>query len=186
MEEIKFILDSAAESMQKAVDHTQVVFGKYRAGKANAGMLDGIMVNYYGAPTPLAQVAGVSTPDAKTISIKPWEKTIIPDIEKAIMDSDLGVNPQNNGESIMIYLPALTEERRAQLAKQVKNEAENGKVSIRNIRKDMNDELKALKDEGASEDDIKRAEAEIQKLTDTYTAKVDDLYVAKEQDIMTV
>ena len=186
MEEIKFILDSAAEGMQKAVDHTQSAFGKIRAGKASASMLDGIKVDYYGAPTPLDQVAGISTPDAKTISIKPWEKTIIPDIEKAIMDSDLGVNPQNNGESIMIYLPALTEERRAQLAKQVKQEAENGKVGVRNVRKDMNDELKALKDDGASEDDIKRAEADVQKLTDSYSAKIDELYAAKEKDLMTV
>ena len=186
MEEIKFILDTAAEGMQGSVDHTISTFGKFRAGKASASMLDGIMVEYYGTPTPLSQVAGITTPDAKTISIKPWEKTIIPDIETAIMNSDLGVNPQNNGESIMIYLPPLTEERRAQLAKLVKQEAENGKISIRNVRKDMNDELKALKDGGVSEDDIKRAEGEIQKLTDSYTAKIDELYAAKEKDIMTI
>lgn len=186
MEEIKFILDSAAESMQKAVDHTKVTFGKYRAGKANTSMLDGLMVDYYGAPTPLTQVAGVTTPDAKTISIKPWEKAIIPEIEKAILNSDLGVNPQNNGETVMIYLPPLTEERRAQLAKQIKNEAENGKISIRNVRKDMNDELKALKDEGVSEDDIKRAEGEVQKLTDSFISKIDEIYEIKEKDIMTV
>lgn len=186
MEEINFILDTAKEGMQNAVDRTVSTFGKFRAGKASASMLDGIMVEYYGNPTPLSQVAGVSTPDAKTISIKPWEKTIIPDIEAAIMKSDLGVNPQNNGESILIYLPPLTEERRIQLAKLVKNEAENGKISIRNVRKDMNDELKTLKDNGASEDDIKRAEAEIQKLTDSFTTKVDELYVAKEKDVMTI
>jgi len=186
MEEIKFILDSTAEGMQKAVERTVSTFSKVRAGKASASMLDGIMVDYYGAPTPLSQVAGVSTPDAKTISVKSWEKTLIAEIEKAIMDSDLGVNPQNNGESIMIYLPPLTEERRAQLAKQVKNEAENGKISVRNVRKDMNDELKSLKDDGASEDDIKRAEGEVQKLTDSYTAKIDELYEAKEKDLMTV
>lgn len=186
MEEIKLILDTAAESMQGAVDHTNKAFLKYRAGKANASMLDGIMVDYYGASTPLSQVAGISTPDARTISIKPWEKTIIPEIEKSIINSDLGVNPQNNGESIMINIPPLTEERRAQLAKQVKGEAENGKVSVRNVRKDINDELKSLKDDGASEDDIKRAEVEVQKLTDVYTAKIDELYVAKEKDIMTI
>ena len=186
MEEIKFVLDTAVESMQGAVDHTVKSFTKFRAGKANVAMLDGIMVDYYGAPTPLSQVAGLSTPDPKTISIKPWEKTIIPEIEKAIVNSDLGVNPQSNGESIMINIPPLTEERRAQLAKQVKAEAENGKVSIRNVRKDINDELKALKDDGASEDDIKRAEAEVQKLTDSYSAKIDELYVVKEKDVMTI
>lgn len=186
MEEIKFLLDAAAESMQKAVEHTQAAFSKFRAGKANTSMLDGIVIEYYGTPTPLVQVAGVSTPDARTISIKPWEKHIIGDIESAIQKSDLGLNPQNNGESIMLYLPPLTEERRAQLAKQVKQEAENGKVSIRNVRKDTNDELKALKEEGISEDDIKRAEGEVQKLTDTYIAKIDDIYTLKEKDIMTV
>lgn len=186
MEEIKFILDSTVEGMQKAVDHTLTTFGKYRAGKASPAMLDGIMVDYYGAPTPLSQVAGINAPDAKTIAIKPWEKSIIPEIEKAIMKSDLGVNPQNNGEAVMLYLPPMTEERRTQLAKQVKNEAENGKIGIRNVRKEMNDELKALKDDGASEDDIKRAEGEIQKYTDSYIAKIDELYAAKEKDIMTI
>ena len=186
MEEIKFVLDSAKEGMQKTVDHTVATFGKYRAGKANPSMLDGIMVDYYGAPTPLSQVAGINAPDAKTIAIKPWEKSIIPEIEKAIMNSDLGVNPQSNGESVMIYLPPMTEERRGQLAKQVKNEAENGKIGIRNVRKDMNDELKALKDDGASEDDIKRAEGDIQKLTDQFIVKIDELFEAKEKDIMTI
>lgn len=186
MEEIKLILDTAAESMQGAVDHTIKAFSKYRAGKASTSMLDGIMVDYYGTPTPISQVAGLSTPDPKTISIKPWEKTIIPEIEKSIINSDLGVNPQNNGESIMINIPPLTEERRGQIAKQVKAEAENGKVSIRNVRKDINDELKALKDDGASEDDIKRAETDVQKLTDSYTSKIDELYVAKEKDVMTI
>ena len=186
MEEIKFILDTAAEEMSNAVEHTNKAFSKYRAGKANVSMLDGIMVDYYGAPTPLSQVAGLSTPDPKTISVKPWEKTLIAEIEKAIVNSDLGVNPQNNGESIMINIPPLTEERRGQLAKQVKAEAENGKVRVRNVRKDIMDELKALKDDGASEDDIKRAEADVQKVTDSASAKIDDLYVAKEKDIMTI
>lgn len=186
MEEIKFILDTAAEEMNSAVEHTHKAFSKYRAGKANVSMLDGIMVDYYGAPTPLSQVAGLSTPDPKTIAIKPWEKTIIAEIEKAIVNSDLGVNPQSNGESIMINVPALTEERRGQLAKQVKAEAENGKVRIRNVRKDIMDELKSLKDDGASEDDIKRAEAEVQKITDSSSVKIDELYVAKEKDIMTI
>jgi len=186
MEEIKLILDTAAESMQKTVDRTQAAFSKFRAGKASTSLLDGLMVNYYGAPTPLSQVAGVTTPDAKSIAIKPWEKNLINEIESAIMKSDLGVNPQNNGDTIMLYLPPLTEERRSQLAKLAKQEAENGKIGIRNIRKEMNDELKALKDDGLSEDDAKRAEGEIQKLTDKFIAKIDEIYIAKEKDIMTV
>ena len=185
MEDIELLLETATESMQNAVEFTHKAFAKFRAGKANVSMLDGIMVDYYGAATPLSQVAGLSTPDSRTISIKPWEKTIISDIERAIVNSDLGVNPQNNGESIMINIPPLTEERRAQLAKQVKGEAENGKVRVRNVRKDINDELKALKD-SVGEDDVKRAEVEVQKLTDTYVAKIDTIYAAKEKEVMTI
>lgn len=184
MEEIKLFLDEAASLMAKTIDHTNVELSKIRAGKAMPSMLDGIVVEYYGAITPLSQVASVTTPDARTLIIKPWEKKIIPTIEKAIMNSDLGVNPQNDGEIIRITIPPLTEERRKNLVKQVKAEAENGKISIRNIRKDTNDILKKLQKDGASEDEVKRAEDEVQKLTDAHVAKIDALVVKKEADIM--
>lgn len=184
MEEIQIYLDTAREMMESAIAHTQSEFAKIRAGKALPSMLDGVEVEYYGTMTPLNQVAGVTTPDARTISVKPWEKSIIPDIEKAILNSGLGFTPQNDGEQIRINIPPLTEERRVQLMKQVKAEAENGKISIRNSRKDTNDSLKKL--EGISEDLIKDAESDVQKLTDEFTGKIDALVNAKEQDIMTV
>lgn len=184
MEEIEIYLETAKEMMVSAVDHTQVEFGKIRAGKAMPNMLDSVMVEYYGAMTPLSQVAGVTTPDARTISVKPWEKSILLDVERAIINSGLGFNPQSDGEQIRINIPPLTEERRLQLMKQVKVEAENGKVSIRNARKDTNDLLKKL--DGVSEDLVKDAEGEVQKLTDIYAAKIDSLVIAKEGDIMTI
>lgn len=184
MEEIEIYLDTAREMMESAVSHTQGEFAKIRAGKAMPSMLDGVEVEYYGTMTPLNQVAGVTTPDARTISIKPWEKSIIPEIEKAIVNSGLGLNPQSDGEQVRINIPPLTEERRIQLMKQVKAEAENGKISIRNARKDTNDSLKKI--DGVSEDLIKDAESDVQKLTDEFTSKIDSLVSAKEQDIMTV
>lgn len=186
MEEIELFLDEAKELMNKAVDHTASELLKIRAGKAMPNLLDGIMVQYYGAPTPLAQVASINTPDARTLSIKPWERNLISEIEKAIINSDLGLAPQNNGEIIILTIPALTEERRINLVKQAKNECENGKISIRTVRKDTNDSLKKLQKEGASEDEIKRAEDKVQKLTDQYSAKIDELFVKKEVDIMKV
>ena len=170
--------------MEKAISHTNSEFSKIRAGKAMPSMIDGVSVEYYGTMTPLNQVAGVTTPDARTISIKPWEKNMLQEIERAIINSGLGFNPQNDGEQIRINIPPLTEERRLQLMKQVKAEAENGKVSIRNTRKETNDSLKKL--DGTSEDLIKDAESDVQKLTDEYTAKIDGLVEAKEKDIMTV
>ena len=170
--------------MEKAIGHTNGEFSKIRSGKAMPGMVEGVNVEYYGTMTPLNQVAGVTTPDARTISIKPWEKNMLQEIERAIINSDLGFNPQNDGEQIRINIPPLTEERRLQLMKQVKAEAENGKVSIRNTRKETNDSLKKL--DGVSEDLIKDAENDVQKLTDKYTAKIDSLVEAKEKDIMTV
>jgi ribosome recycling factor len=149
-------------------------------------MLDGIAVDYYGTPTPLAQVGNVNTPDARTIVIQPWEKSLLTAIEKAIKDANLGVNPQNDGVIIRINVPPLTEERRRDLVKKVKAEVENGKVAIRNIRKDTNEKIKKLKSEGVSEDEIKTGEADVQKLTDGYIVKVDKLAEAKEKDIMTV
>ena len=184
MEEIEIYLDTAKEMMESALQHTLDEFSKIRAGKAMPNMLDGIEVEYYGTMTPLNQVAGVTTPDARTLSVKPWEKTMLQEIERAIINSNLGFNPQNDGEQIRINIPPLTEERRLQLMKQVKAEAEKGKISVRNARKDTNDSLKKM--EGVSEDLVKNAEDDVQKLTDTYTSKIDALVDSKEKDIMTV
>ncbi|MFK7953414.1 MAG: ribosome recycling factor [Ekhidna sp.] len=184
MEEIEIYLDTAKEMMEGAVSHTKAEFAKIRAGKAMPAMLDSVSVDYYGAMTPLNQVASVSTPDARTLSIKPWEKNMLQEIEKAIINSGLGFNPQNDGEQIRINIPALTEERRLQLMKQVKSEAEAGKVSIRNARKETNDSLKKL--DGVSEDLIKNSEEDVQKLTNTYSVKIDELVELKEKDIMTI
>ncbi|TAF67530.1 MAG: ribosome recycling factor [Cytophagales bacterium] len=185
-EEIQLYLDEAKELMEKALLHTQQELNKVRAGKAQPSVLDGLKVEYYGVETPVNQVSSVTTPDARTILIKPFERSLINIIEKAIKESDLGFNPQNDGDSIRINMPPLTEERRKQLVKQVKTEIENGKVSIRNVRKESNESLKKLQKEGASEDAIKRAEEKVQKFTDTYISKVDELLVKKEQEIMTV
>ncbi len=184
MEEIDLYLEEAQELMDKAVAHTNHELTKIRAGKAMPSMLDGLMVSYYGSMTPINQVASVSAPDARTIMIKPWEKKSIQDIEKAILTSDLGLTPQNDGEIIRLNIPTLTEERRKNLVKQVKAEAENGKISVRNVRKEINDSLKKLLKEGASEDDVKRAEDEVQTLTDKHVAKIDELVQKKEADIM--
>lgn len=186
MEEIQFVLDETTEKMDKAVTHTASELTKIRAGKAMPQMLDGLMVDYYGTPTPLNQVASVTTPDARTLAIKPWEKSMIQPIEKAVINSDLGLNPQNNGEMVLINVPPLTEDRRKDLVKQAKGETENGKVSLRNVRKEMMDELKQLQKNGISEDEVKRAEEKVQKITDEHSAKIDELLKKKEQDIMTV
>ena len=178
MEEVEFILDHAKEMMDKSVSHVSQEFTKIRAGKALPSMLDGIMVEYYGAMTPLNQVSSVNSLDARTLTIKPWEKNIINTIEKAIRDADLGINPQNDGEQIILPVPALTEERRRELVKQVKNEGEQGKISLRNVRHEAIHELKALKDEGVAEDDIKRAEDRIQEIINSHTKKIDDLILS--------
>ncbi|MEM0939267.1 MAG: ribosome recycling factor [Bacteroidota bacterium] len=184
MEEIEIYLATAEEMMEKTIGHTKNEFSKIRAGKAMPSMVEGIDVKYYGNMTPLNQAAGVTTPDARTINIKPWEKNMLLEIERAIINSNLGFNPQNDGEQIHINIPPLTQERRLQLVKQVKTEAEKGKISIRNARKETNDSLKKI--DGVSEDLIKDAEDNVQKLTDKYTAKIDQLVEAKEKDIMTV
>ena len=186
MEEINFYLDEAKEMMNKSIVHLKDALSKIRAGKAMPGMLGGVMVDYYGNMTPLSQVASISTPDARTLMVKPWEKSMIQEIERSIMNSDVGLNPQNDGEQVIINIPALTEDRRLQLVKQAKTEGENAKISIRNARKDTNDALKSLKNDGASEDDIKRSEDVVQKLTDEFSHKVDDVLALKEKDIMTV
>ena len=186
MEEIEMYLDEAKEMMNRSIEHTVVEFSKIRAGKASTSMLDGILVDYYGAPTPINQVAGINTPDARSILIKPFEKKSLAEIEKAIQNSDLGLNPQNDGETIRLNIPPLTEERRRNLMKQVKQEAEQGKVSVRNVRKEINDGLRKLQKEGAPEDDIRRAEDKVQVLTNQSTAKIDELTDKKEKEVMTV
>jgi ribosome recycling factor len=184
MEEIELYLDEAKDQMNKALNHVSSELTKIRAGKANPSMLDGIMVSYYGAMSPLQQVSSMTTPDARTIFIKPWEKGLIQEIEKAIMNANLGLTPQNDGQQIIINIPMLTEERRRQLVKQVSQECEQGKVSIRSIRKETNESLKKIK--GVSEDDVKNAEEKVQKLTDEFILKIDGLLKKKEGEIMTV
>jgi ribosome recycling factor len=176
----------ANENMQGALFHLTNELTKIRAGKADAHMLDGLFVDYYGSSTPINQVCNIHTPDPRQIVIQPWEKTMIEPIEKSILKANLGLNPINNGELIRLNIPALTEERRRQLVKQVKNEGENTKISIRSARRDTNDEVKKLKNSGLSEDLAKDAEIEVQNITNTFIGKVDELIVKKEKDIMTI
>ncbi len=185
-EEINFIIDSTKESMQAAIAHLEKKLLNIRAGKASPAMLGSVMVEYYGSPTPLNQVGNVSTPDARTISIQPFDKSIIPEIEKGIQIANLGFNPMNNGESVIISVPPLTEERRKDLAKQAKSEAEDSKVGVRNDRKNANNEIKKLEKEGLSEDLAKNTEVDIQTLTDSYIKKIDEMLSIKEKEIMTV
>jgi len=186
MEEIEFILDSAKESMNGSIAHLEKEFLNIRAGKATPAMLGGVFVDYYGSQTPLSQVANISVPDARTITIQPWEKAMLHPIEKAIMIANLGFNPMNNGDNIIINVPALTEERRRDLAKQAKAEAEDAKIGVRNVRKDANNDIKKLEKEGVSEDACKGAEESIQDLTNSFIKKIDDLLVVKEAEIMKV
>jgi ribosome recycling factor len=185
-EDIKIFFDDAKEKMDLAIKHLENELVKIRAGKASPSMLNGVFVNYYGVNTPLSQVSNINTPDARTIVVQPWEKTMIEPIEKAIMAANLGLNPLNNGEIVRIVVPVLTEERRKALVKQVKTEGENSRISIRNIRREINEDLKQLKKEGIPEDDIILAEEEVQKTTDSYIKKIDTLLEKKEKDIMTV
>ncbi|MDC0584472.1 ribosome recycling factor [Bacteroidales bacterium] len=185
-EEVQFSIDAAKEKMGNTVSHLESEVSKIRAGKASPDLLADIMVDYYGTPTPLSQVANVNVPDSKTIAVQPWEKTMIVPIEKAILASNIGLTPINNGDMIRISLPPLTEERRKDLVKQVKNHGEHTKVSVRNARKDANDEIKKLQKDGLSEDLAKDAEAEIQKITDEFVKKTDSVVAAKEKDILTI
>ena len=180
------ILEEAQNGMDKAISHLNLELGKIRAGRANPSMLDSVKVDYYGTLTPLSQIGNVSTLDSRTLTIQPWEKAMLDEITKAIINANLGLNPQNNGEVILISVPVLTEERRKELVKRAKSEGEHAKVSIRSQRKDANDMIKSLKDEGLSEDQIKDSEAEIQKITDSFTKKVDEFVALKETDIMKV
>ena len=183
-EEIDFILDSTKEAMVNALRHLEKQFVNIRAGKASPAMLGSVMVDYYGSQTPLAQVANVNTPDGRTITVQPWEKGMLQEIERSIMIANIGFNPMNNGETIIISVPPLTEERRHELAKQAKAEVEEAKISIRAARKEANTDIK--KTEDASEDLQKNAEMDVQVLTDAHVKKADDLYIAKEKEILTV
>ncbi|WP_397445261.1 ribosome recycling factor [Polaribacter sp. R77954] len=182
-EEVEFVLDSAKEAMNGAIAHLEKELKSIRAGKATPAMLSTVMVDYYGSQTPLAQVANVNTPDARTLSIQPWEKNMLQEIEKAIQIANLGFNPMNNGDVIMINVPPLTEERRINLAKQAKAEAEEAKIGVRNDRKEANNELKKL---DISEDMLKIAEGEVQKLTDNFTKLIDEKLAIKEKEILTI
>lgn len=179
-------LKQAKESMNATVSHFDKELQKVRAGKASPQMLDGIKVDYYGNPTPIDQVANVNTPDAHQIVIQPWERNMLPIIEKSILAANIGVTPQNNGEFIRLVIPAPTEERRKELVKKAKQDAEQTKVAIRNIRRTANDEAKKLKDDGVEEDSIKKLEGDIQKATDEAISKIDKIMEAKEKEIMTV
>ncbi|NRB83834.1 MAG: ribosome recycling factor [Winogradskyella sp.] len=182
-EEIEFIIDTAKEAMENAMKHLEKQLVNIRAGKASPAMLGSVMVDYYGSQTPLNQVANVNTPDGRTISVQPWEKSMLQEIERGIMIANLGFNPMNNGETIIINVPPLTEERRKELAKQAKSEAEDAKIGIRNARKDaMND----IKKSDVSEDVQKNSEIDIQELTDSYVKKIDQILDVKENEIMTV
>ncbi|MEO8933092.1 MAG: ribosome recycling factor [Xanthomarina sp.] len=182
-EDIQFILDSAKDSMDAAIKHLEKQFANIRAGKASPAMLGSVMIDYYGSQTPLSQIANVNTPDGRTITVQPWEKNMLQEIERGIMYANLGFNPMNNGDLIIINVPPLTEERRKDLAKQAKAEAEDAKISIRTARKDANNDIKKS---DVSEDIQKGAEADIQKLTDKYVVKIDALFDVKEKDIMTI
>ncbi|MFC2090533.1 ribosome recycling factor, partial [Bacteroidota bacterium] len=180
-EEVQLVFEMTQERMEKAIEHLETELSRIRAGKANIHILDGVMVEYYGTLTPLNQVSNISTPDAKTIAIQPWEKNMIDPIEKAILHANIGINPVNNGELIRLIIPPLTEERRIDLVKQVKNEGENARVSIRNARREANDEYKKMQKDGLSEDDAKRAEDNIQEITKEFSEKVDHVIEEKEK-----
>ncbi|NDV69742.1 ribosome recycling factor [Dysgonomonas sp. 25] len=183
---IKEIQQKAEKKMQGAIEYLDESLAHIRAGKANPRILDGIKLDYYGTLTPLSGVASISTPDARTIVVQPWEKQMMRDVEKAIMDSDVGITPDNNGEVIRLSIPPLTEERRKQLAKQAKGEAEEAKISVRNARRDAIDAIKKSVKDGTPEDVAKDAENDMQKMHDKYIKKIDEVFAAKEKEIMTV
>ncbi len=186
MEEIEFYLDAAKETMDGALKHLNIELAKIRAGKATPNMLEGVQVEYYGMMSPLQSVSSITTPDARTLAVKPFEKRLIGEIEKAIRNANLGFNPSNDGEVVRINIPPLTEDRRRDLVKRVKHEIETAKINVRNVRQDANNSIKKLKNDGVSEDDIKRGEERVQKITDSYVAKIDQVFAAKEADIMSV
>jgi ribosome recycling factor len=185
-EESQFVLDSAIEGMSSAVTHLEREFHKIRTGKASPAMLEDVKIDYYGVMTPLSQAANINTPDARQIVVQPFDRSTLSAMEKAIMAANLGFNPRNDGEVLRIQVPPLTEERRRNLVKQAKAEAENSKVVIRGLRRNANDEAKVLKKDGTPEDEIKRLEDEIQKLTDKYIKQIDDMSDQKEKEMMAV
>ncbi|MEQ1552536.1 MAG: ribosome recycling factor [Ferruginibacter sp.] len=185
-DELSNIITDAKSTMVKAISHLENELTKIRAGKASPVMLDGIMADYYGSPTAISQIANISTLDARTITVQPWEKNMLAIIERAIIAANIGINPQNDGITIRLFLPPLTEERRKELVKKCGGEAEHAKISIRNIRRDAIEKIKKLQKDGASEDECKDAEAETQALTDRYIALVEKHLAAKEVDIMVV
>jgi ribosome recycling factor len=185
-EEVDLIIDDAADSMKKAIAHLESELLKIRAGKVSPNMVDGIMVEYYGAPTPINQVANVTVQDARTLTIQPWEKNMLGQIDRAILGANIGVTPQNDGVQIRLFMPPLTEERRKELVKKASGEGEHAKVAIRNIRRDAIEQIKKLQKDGLSEDAAKDAEAGIQETTDKYIALVEKHLTAKEKEMMTI
>lgn len=185
-EELNMVYDEFKEANSKTISHFEVELSKIRAGKASPAMLQTVMVDYYGSPTPLSQVANVNTMDARTITVQPWEKAMLDPIMKGIINSNLGFAPQSNGESVLISVPPLTEDRRKELVKRAKSEGENAKVGIRNNRKDALDMIKSLKADGLSEDMTKDAEGQIQTITNGFSAKIEEVLVVKEKEILTI
>ena len=185
-EEITMALDDAREKMDKAMSRLEAELSKIRAGKAHPSMLESVRVDYYGSMTPVSQVANVNSTDARTLVVQPWEKGMLDAISTGIINANLGLNPMNNGEVLIINVPPLTEERRRELGKRARSEGEGARVGIRNARKDANDYLKAAKEEGMSEDDLKQGEQKVQDLTNVYTAKVEEVLASKQADIMTI
>mgnify|MGYP005695124301 FL=1 len=179
-------LDDAKENMEKAMSRLEAELNKIRAGKAHPSMLESVRVDYYGSMTPVSQVANVNSTDARTLVVQPWEKGMLDAISTGIINANLGLNPMNNGEVLIINVPPLTEERRRELSKRARSEGEGARVGIRNARKDANEYLKAAKEEGMSEDDLKQGEQKVQDLTNVYTAKVEEVLTSKEADIMTI
>jgi ribosome recycling factor len=185
-EELSLIQDDAEEHMKKAIQHLEIELVKIRAGRANPNMLDGIVVDYYGTPTPIGQIGNISVADARTLTIQPWEKNMLQPIERAIINSNIGLAPQNDGNIIRLFLPPLTEERRKELVKRVNGEGEHTKVAVRNIRRDAIEQVKKLQKDGLSEDAAKDAEKDIQALTDKYSTQIDKHLEAKDKEIMAV
>lgn len=185
-DEVKMALDEASDAMNKAIDHLEFELNKIRAGKASPAMLDSVKVDYYGVPTPLKNVANVNTPDARTITVQAWEKSMLEPICKGILEANLGLNPQNNGEIVIISVPMLTEERRKDLSKRAHSEGEHARVSIRTARKDALDFIKQAQKDGLPEDEAKGGETKVQELTDKFNKKVEDVLAAKDKDIMTI
>lgn len=184
---VKELIKEAEGNMKKSIEVVQKEFASLRAGRATPALLDKIMVNYYGTPTPVNQLANISVPEARLLVIQPWDKGVLHDIEKAIMKSDLGINPTSDGTVIRLAIPQLTQERRLELMKVIKKKAEEGRVAIRNIRRDANDQLKAMQKEGIiSEDELKRSQDDVQKMTDRFIKEVDRILSVKEQEIMQV